>query len=128
MPTRAFALVLVLGADALDVLDLLQRAARRGDHRLAGRRDRRDAFARPHENTDAELVFQLADLLADPGLRREQRGSRVRHVEPVIDDGAQIAQLLEVQGEGPREVRISVGRNYRAAPARALANPRGRVR
>ena len=44
-----------------------------------------------------ELVLELPDLLADAGLRREQRLGGVRHVEPVVDDRAQIAELLQVQ-------------------------------
>ena len=120
---RAFVLVPELGADALDVLDLPQRAARGGDHGFAGRRDRREALAGANEDADPELVLELAHLLAHAGLRREQRCGGVRHVEAVVDDRAEIAQLLEVQGSYSAWVRIEIDRNYRAAPRSASANP-----
>ena len=97
---RAFDLVLEFGTHALHVLDLAQRTARRGDDGLSGRRDGRDALTRPDEHPYAEFVLELAHLLAHPGLRGEERGRRVRHVEAVVGDSAQITQLLEVQGEG----------------------------
>ena len=97
---RALVLVPELGSHAADVLDLPQRAARGGDHRFAGRRDRRDALAGANEDADAELVLELAHLLAHARLRREQRCGGVRHVEAVVGDRAEIAQLLKVQGNG----------------------------
>ncbi len=72
----AFVFILEFGPDALHVLDFPQRAAGGGDHRLAGRRHRRDALADAHEDPDAELVFQLPHLLAHAGLRREQARPR----------------------------------------------------
>ena len=80
------------------LLDFAQRAARGGDHRFAGGRERGEALALPHEDADAELVLELANLFADAGLRREQSLRRVGHVEAVVDDRAKIAQLLQVQG------------------------------
>ena len=61
-------------------------------------RERREPLALAHEDRQAELVLELADLLADAGLRREERLGGVGDVETVIDDGAQVLELLEVHG------------------------------
>ena len=82
--------------DALQVVDLAQRAARGGDDVVAGGRQRREALALAHEHAQPELVLELADLLADAGLRRVQRLGGVGHVEAVVDDRAEVFQLLEV--------------------------------
>ena len=86
-----------LGADALQVADFAQRAPCGRDDGIAGRRERGEPLALPDEHADAELVLELPDLLADAGLRRVQRLRGVRHVEAVVDDRAEIAELLQVQ-------------------------------
>ena len=95
---RAGVLAAKLVGHALEIGDFAQRAPRGGDHDLAGGRERREPLALAHENRHTELVLELTDLLADAGLRRKQRFGGVGHVEAVIDDGAQIFELLEVHG------------------------------
>ena len=95
---RALVLAPEFVADALQVADFAQRAARGRDDDFAGRRERGEPLALAHEDPHAELVLELPDLLADAGLRREQRLRRVGHVEAVIDDRAEVAELLQVQG------------------------------
>jgi hypothetical protein len=80
----------------LEVAELPQRPARDGDDRLAGWREGGEPLPLPEEDAHADLVLELPDLLADARLRGVQRGGGVRDVEAVIDDGAQIAELLEV--------------------------------
>ena len=80
--------------DALQVGELAQRAARRGDDDDAGGRQCCESLALPDEDRKAEFVLQLPDLLADAGLRGEQRLGRDRNVEAVIDDSAQVSDLL----------------------------------
>ena len=94
--SRVFALE--LGADATQVIELLQRPPRRRDDDLAAGGQRREALALANENRHAELIFELTDLLADPRLRREQRLCRGGDVEAMIDDRTEVAQLLQVQG------------------------------
>ena len=72
---------------------------------FAGRRQRR-ALALPNEHPQPKLVFELADLLADARLRRIERLGRVRDIESVVDDRAEVSELLEVQGG---EVRVRGG-------------------
>src|SRR6185312_1815262 len=91
---RIFAPKLV--GNALEVADLAQRAARDGDDDFAGWRQRREALSLAHENAQAELVFELSNLLADARLGRVKRFGRVGDVEAVVDDGAEVLQLLKV--------------------------------
>src|SRR4030095_3529444 len=79
------------------VADLTQRTAGGRHDRIAGRRQRGKAFALAHEDAHTELVFQLPDLFRDAGLRRVQRFGGIGDVEPVVDDRAEVAQLLKVQ-------------------------------
>ena len=79
-----------------NVRDLAQRPARRRDDDFARRRQRGEPLALAHEHRQPELVLELADLLADAGLRREQRFGRVGHVEAVVDDRAHVLELLQV--------------------------------
>jgi hypothetical protein len=95
---RSRVLALELGADEAQVVELLQRPPCRCDDDLAAGGQRREALALTNENRHAELVLELTNLLADPGLRREQRLSCGGDVQPMIDDRAKVAQLLQVQG------------------------------
>src|SRR4030095_10534219 len=79
------------------VADLTQRTAGGRHDRIAGRRQRGKAFALAHEDAHTELVFQLPDLFRDAGLRRVQRFGGIGDVESVVDDRAEVAQLLQVQ-------------------------------
>ena len=92
-------LALELGADAAQILDLAQRTACRRDDGSPGRRERGEPLAVAHEHRNAELILELTHLLADAGLRREQRLGGIGHVETVIHDRAQIAQLLKIHRE-----------------------------
>jgi len=56
-------------------------------------------LALAHEELDAEFVFQIEDVLADAGLRGEQRIRHLGEVESCADRLADDAQLLEVHGE-----------------------------
>ncbi len=105
---RAGVLAAEFVGDALQVGDFAQRAARGGDHDLAGRRERRQALALAHEDRQAELVLELPDLLADAGLRREQRFRRHGYVEPVVDHRAEIFDLLEVHGVITERVKCAI--------------------
>ena len=93
---RADVLAAELVGDALQVVDLPHRAARGGDHDFARGRQRCQTLALAHEDREAELVLELADLLADARLRREERFRGVGDVEAVIDDRAQVLQLLQI--------------------------------
>ena len=95
---RARILALVFRADAAEILDFTQRAPGGGDHGLSRRRERCEPLAVTNEHLLAKLILELANLLADPGLRREQGFGRVGYVEAMVDDGAQIAELLNVHG------------------------------
>ena len=94
-----------LVGDALQVRDLPQRAPRGCHDHFAGGRQRRQPLALPHEDAQAELVFELPDLLADAGLRRIERLGGVGDVESVVDDRAEVAELLEVHGGLERRTR-----------------------
>ena len=89
-------LVVELGADPLQIADFTQRAAGGRHDRFAGRRERRQPLALADEHLHAKLVLELANLFADARLRGVQCLGGVGHVEPVIDDRAEIAQLLQV--------------------------------
>jgi len=52
----------------------------------------------PHENSQAELILELPNLFTDSRLRCVERLGGVGNVEPVVDDRAEIAKLLEVHG------------------------------
>ena len=93
---RAGVLAAEFVGDALQVRDLAHRAPRGRDDDLAGGRERRQPLALAHEHRQAELVLELADLLADARLRREQRFGGVGHVEAVVDDRAEVLELLQV--------------------------------
>ncbi len=93
----AFILAAKLVCDPLQVADLDERATRGRDDDRAGRRKLGEPLALADEDFDAELVLELADLLADSRLRRVERFRGVRDVEAVIDDRAEVFELLEVQ-------------------------------
>jgi hypothetical protein len=61
---------------------------------LAGRGQRGEPLALPYEDLEAELVLHLPDLLADARLRGVQGLRGVGHVHAVIDDRAQVLDLL----------------------------------
>ena len=62
----------MLLGNALDVIHLGHDLAGQIDDLLACRGDFGELLACAHEYLHAELVFDLADLLADPGLRGVQ--------------------------------------------------------
>ena len=95
---RALVLAPELGADAFQVAELAQRAPRGRDDGLARGRERGEPLALAHEHAHAELVLELPDLLADPRLRGVQCLGCVGYVEPVVDDRAEVAKLLQVHG------------------------------
>ena len=57
----------------------------------------------------AQFVLELPDLLADARLRREERFGGVGDVEAVVDDGDEVAELLEVHSEAERVAYITEG-------------------
>ena len=69
-----------------------------GQHRFAGRREAGQALAGAHEDLDAQLVLQLADLPAHARLRGVQHLGHHRQVEALADGLAHRAELLEVHG------------------------------
>ena len=79
-----------------EIVEFLQRAPRGRDDHLAARGQRGQPLALPYEDRYSEFVLELPDLLADAGLRSKQRVGSHRHVEPMIDDGAEITELLKV--------------------------------
>ena len=93
---RTHVLGFEFGADALQIVELLQRAAGRGHDDFSACGQRGEPLALADEDWHAELVLELPDLFADPRLRGEQRIGGDRDVQAVIDDGAQIADLLEI--------------------------------
>ena len=68
-------------------------------HLCAGRGQPGQAFAGAHEELDAELVLELADLTADAGLRRMQRLRHIREVEVAADGFSDGAELLEIHDQ-----------------------------
>ena len=78
------------------VVGLLQQALDDRQHRRAGRRQPGQALAGAHEDGDAQLIVQLADLPADARLRGVQGLRDSGQVEAPADGFAHRAQLLEV--------------------------------
>ena len=87
-----------LVGNALQVRNFPQRPPCGRYHHFAGRSQRCQPLALPHEHPQAKLILELPNLFADTGLRRIERLSGVGNVEPVVDDRAEIAKLLEVHG------------------------------
>ncbi len=83
-------------ADPLEIVEFLQRTPRGRDDHLAARGQRGQPLALPNENRHAQLVLELPDLLADARLRGEQGIGSDRYIEAMIDDGAEITELLEI--------------------------------
>jgi len=81
---------------ALHVGDLAQRPPGGRDHDLARRRQRGQPLALAHEHPQPEFVLELANLLADAGLRGEQRQRGLGDIETMVDHGAQVFELLEI--------------------------------
>ena len=69
----------------------------RNGHR-AGMRERGEALAGTHEEFEAQLLFQLADLATDAGLRCVQRPCHFGQVEAASDGLTDRTQLLEIHG------------------------------
>jgi len=65
------------------------------EHRLPGRRERHELLAAALEQLDAELLFELANLLAHAGLRGVQARGGGRDVQIPAHDLDQVSQLLE---------------------------------
>jgi hypothetical protein len=81
---------------ALEVVGLLQQALDDRQHLLSGLRQPREALAYAHEQFDAQLLLQLADLAAHAGLRGVQRMCDLGQVEAAALGLADGAELLEV--------------------------------
>ena len=88
---RAAAVALLLVGQPLDALDFLEDLQRAIDDALARRRDARERAALAQKDRKAELIFQLFELLAHPGLRGVQPFRRRGDVEVVFDDRCQVA-------------------------------------
>jgi len=101
---RAAILVAVLVRDALDVLDFAQHANGAIDNLLACGSDLGQGASAAHENAKAQLVFQQLDLLAHRRLRGVQFLRGGGDVEAVLDDGREVAQLLEFHERGARRI------------------------
>src|ERR1700690_2376123 len=80
---------------ALQVVGLLQHALDDAENRLARLGERSDAFAAAHENVEAELVLEFADLFRHSRLRGMQSVSSLGEVEPAAHRLAHVAQLLK---------------------------------
>ena len=61
------------------------------DDAFTGRRDARERASLAQKDRKAELVLQLFELLADPGLRGMQPLRRRRDVEVAFDDRREVA-------------------------------------
>src|SRR5206468_9062672 len=109
------------------VADLAQRASRGRDHNFSRRRQRRETLALPDEDAQAELILELADLFADPRLRCVESHRSLRHVETVIDDRAQIFELLEIHCvyNSISDIVPHYMTNHRAACERASSHGAG---
>jgi hypothetical protein len=94
-----------LGAHAAQVVGVQQQAFDDRQHRLARRRQAREALAHALENLHAQLVFQLADLAADARLARVQHRRHLGEVEARAGGLADGLQLLEVHGGGGKAGR-----------------------
>lgn len=68
------------------------------DHLEPGGRDGCDAPPLPQEELGAELRLQQLQLLADPGLAREQPIGGGRDVQAAVDDSNEVFELLERHG------------------------------
>ncbi len=93
---RSGVLALEFGADALEVVEFLQRTPRGCHDHLAAGGQGGQSFALANENRHPELILQLPDLLADAWLRREQGIGGSRDIETMVDNRAQITELLKV--------------------------------
>ena len=60
----------------------------------------RDASLGPVEQPDAELLLELADLLADRGLRHVQALRRAAEVQ-LLRDRDEVPQVTEFHGDPP---------------------------
>ncbi len=89
-------------ADALQVVGFEQQAFDDRQHGRTRRRQPGQTLAGAHEDVDAELVFQLADLSADAGLRGVQHVGHVGQVESAADRFADGSQLLKIHESSPR--------------------------
>jgi len=74
----------------------LQCTARGSDDDFAALGQGGETLALADEDRHAELFLELPDLLADAGLRGKQRIGGHGDIQTVIDDGAQITDLLQV--------------------------------
>jgi len=81
---------------ALDVAQVLQHAVGHLRHFLAGLGQPQQSLAATLEQFHAQLILQVLDVLADPGLRREQRRGHFGQIEVLLHRFTDDAQLLEV--------------------------------
>ena len=87
-----------IAGGAAQAFGVAQHAFDDRQHLRAGLGQAGQAFAGAHEEIDAELVFQLADLAAHPRLRGVQGGGDFGQVEAAACRLTNGAQLLEVHG------------------------------
>src|SRR5258706_16322965 len=87
-----------LFADLLEVLGILQYPSGDIQDFLSRLGDCNDTLAVADENIDAEFFLQAANLLADTRLRGVQDLRRVREVEILACNFADVAQLLQFHG------------------------------
>jgi len=74
----------------------LQRTPCDSDDHLSACSQCRQAFTLADKNGHTQFIFELPDLLADTGLRCEQRIGGDRHIQTVIDYCAKVTELLKV--------------------------------
>ena len=82
---------------ARSVDDALAQLQRAGGDFFAGGSQALERAAITHEQSQAQLLFEEPDLLADAGLRCMQRLRGGGDVEAVLDDGREITELLQLQ-------------------------------
>ena len=88
-------------AEPLDIGRIDEYALDHLDQLLAWVGQSEQPLAAPHEQLDAQLVFQILDVLADTRLRREQHVGDLGQVEIAPDGLANDAQLLKVHRCAP---------------------------
>ena len=82
----------------LEVIGFGQNAAGVRQHLATGFGHPGQSFTDALENNDAQIVFQLFDLLRHAGLRGKQRLSGFGHIESTLRDLDQVTELLQRHG------------------------------
>ena len=83
------------GADIANALHIAEDALGNFQHGLPRRRNRHNAFAVPHKQLHAQLVFQQLYLLGNARLGRKQNFRRLRNIQIAAVNLQKIAQLLQ---------------------------------